>query len=57
MKVAAISTSYPMRGGMAHYIAQLYRKLVERGHEVRVISFSRQYPGLLFPGKTQADLS
>jgi len=57
MKIAAISTSYPMRGGMAHYVAQLYRKLVERGHDVRVISFSRQYPGLLFPGKTQADLS
>jgi glycosyltransferase involved in cell wall biosynthesis len=57
MKVAAISTSYPMRGGMAHYVAQLYRTLVERGHDVRVISFSRQYPGLLFPGRTQADLS
>lgn len=57
MKIAAISTAYPMRGGMAHYMALLYRTLVERGHEVRVFSFSRQYPGLLFPGKTQADLS
>ncbi len=57
MKIAAVSTSYPMRGGMAHYIALLYRKLVERGHDVRLVSFSRQYPKLLFPGTTQADLS
>ncbi|MBN1424786.1 glycosyltransferase [Candidatus Fermentibacteria bacterium] len=57
MRIVAVSTAYPMRGGMAHYMALLYRTLVQRGHEVRVISFSRQYPGLLFPGKTQTDLS
>ena len=44
-----------MRGGIAHYVALLYRKLRERGHSVHVLSFKRQYPSLLFPGKTQAD--
>lgn len=27
----------------------------QRGHEVKVLSFSRQYPSLLFPGRTQDD--
>ncbi len=44
-----------MRGGIAHYIALLYRKLEERGHGVRVLSFYRQYPSFLFPGSTQKD--
>ena len=44
-----------MRGGIAHYVALLYKKLSERGHDVHVLSFKRQYPSLLFPGKTQAD--
>jgi len=44
-----------MRGGIAHYVALLYQKLKERGHNVRVLSFKRQYPSLLFPGKTQKD--
>ena len=34
---------------------RLYQKLKERGHNVRVLSFKRQYPSLLFPGKTQKD--
>jgi len=44
-----------MRGGIAHYVALLYKYLKKRGHRVSVLSFSRQYPSLLFPGKTQED--
>lgn len=44
-----------MRGGIAHYVALLYRKLTEKGHDVHVLSFRRQYPKFLFPGRTQAD--
>lgn len=44
-----------MRGGIAHYIALLSRTLSDRGHDVRVLSFKRQYPSILFPGKTQQD--
>ncbi len=53
MKFVLVGTAYPHRGGIAHYIALLSRELVTRGHEVKVISFSRQYPSVLFPGKSQ----
>ncbi|UCE05612.1 MAG: glycosyltransferase [bacterium] len=57
MKIIIIGTAYPMRGGIAHYVALLYKILVKRGHEVKIISFKRQYPSLFFPGKTQQDTS
>jgi len=55
MKVVIVGTAYPLRGGIAHYNALLYRTLRERGHQVHVITFTRQYPSLLFPGRTQQD--
>ncbi len=57
MKVVILGTSYPMRGGIAHYVALLYKALINRGHQVQIISFKRQYPTIFFPGKTQQDLS
>lgn len=54
MKICMIGPHYPLRGGIAHYNAQLCLELMAR-HEVTVISFSRQYPALLFPGRTQFD--
>jgi D-inositol-3-phosphate glycosyltransferase len=53
MKIVMIGTAYPMRGGIAHFNELLFRTLEARGHEMRMISFSRQYPSLFFPGKTQ----
>ncbi|MDZ7338510.1 MAG: glycosyltransferase [candidate division KSB1 bacterium] len=55
MRIVLVGTAYPLRGGIAHYNALLYRTLRERGHQVHFISFSRQYPSLLFPGRTQKD--
>lgn len=43
-----------MRGGIAHYNALLYRALSIR-HDVEIVTFARQYPSLLFPGKTQKE--
>jgi len=57
MKIVIIGTAYPMRGGIAHYVALLYQALKRRGHDVKIISFKRQYPSIFFPGKTQQDLS
>lgn len=54
MKIVLIGTAYPLRGGIAHYFALLYKHLSIR-HDVRVITFSRQYPKFLFPGKTQEE--
>lgn len=52
MKIAYLSTFYPYRGGIAQFNADLYREF-EKKHEVLAYNFKRQYPDLLFPGKTQ----
>lgn len=54
--IAIIGLSYPFRGGISHYTTILVRKLRQR-HEVLFVSFRRQYPDFLFPGKTQFDYS
>ncbi|MDM7913795.1 MAG: glycosyl transferase family 1, partial [Candidatus Eisenbacteria bacterium] len=54
MRIAYVGTAWPMRGGIAQYNALLCRELA-RQHDVRLYSFTRQYPGLLFPGKTQME--
>ncbi len=52
MNIAYLSTFYPFRGGIAQFNALLYREFSKR-HTVTAYTFSRQYPGLLFPGQTQ----
>jgi glycosyltransferase involved in cell wall biosynthesis len=52
MKIVFLSTFYPFRGGIAQFSAHLYRE-AEKNHEVEAVTFTRQYPKLLFPGKTQ----
>jgi glycosyltransferase involved in cell wall biosynthesis len=52
MKIVFLSTFYPFRGGIAQFSAHLYRE-AEKKHEVEAVTFTRQYPKLLFPGKTQ----
>lgn len=55
MRIVIVGTAYPLRGGIAHYVALLREALVRRGHEVRILTFKRQYPKILFPGKTQEE--
>ena len=52
MKVAILSSFYPLRGGISQFNASMLAGLGKL-HDVRAFSFKRQYPGLLFPGKTQ----
>jgi glycosyltransferase involved in cell wall biosynthesis len=52
MKIVIVGTAYPLRGGIAHYNAILYKHLSER-HSVEIVTFTRQYPSMFFPGKTQ----
>lgn len=54
MKIVIVGTAYPLRGGIAHYNALLYREL-QQHHDVSMITFKRQYPSMLFPGATQAE--
>lgn len=52
MKITFLSTMFPYRGGIAQFNALLYREL-EKQHEVKAYTFTRQYPEFLFPGQTQ----
>lgn len=53
MKVIILGTSWPYRGGLAAFNERLAREYQTEGHEVEVVTFTLQYPKLLFPGKTQ----
>lgn len=46
---------WPYRGGIAHFNAGLARALAARGHDVRTVTFRRQYPNRFFPGATQTE--
>ena len=54
-KVIIIGPSFPIRGGIADSNHSLGLALQKLGCEVKMLSFSLQYPSLLFPGKTQFD--
>jgi glycosyltransferase involved in cell wall biosynthesis len=54
MKIVIIGPAYPLRGGIAHHTALLAKELGKK-HNVTVLTFKRQYPSLLFPGKTQKE--
>lgn len=56
MKMVVIGPTYPFRGGIAHYTTLLVQHL-RRGHEVRFISYLKQYPKWLYPGNTSLDPS
>ncbi|WP_310392315.1 glycosyltransferase [Hymenobacter sp.] len=53
MRVVIIGPAYPLRGGLATYNERLARAFAEAGDEVRIVTFSLQYPDFLFPGQTQ----
>jgi len=56
MKIAILGLAYPFRGGIAHYTASL-AGVLKKKHDVRIYSLAKQYPDLLFPGRTQYDES
>ncbi len=57
MKIAFLGPAYPIRGGIAQFIAILAEKLSKKRNQVRIFSFKKQYPKFLFPGKEQLDKS
>ena len=52
-KVVIIGSAWPLRGGLATYNERLARAYRDEGADVQLYTFSLQYPGFLFPGKTQ----
>ncbi len=53
-RIALVGPAAPYRGGIAHFSNRLACALAAR-HEVRLLTFARQYPALLFPGAEQLD--
>lgn len=52
MKIAILSCFYPYRGGISQFNACMLQELSKK-HTVKAFNFKRQYPNILFPGKTQ----
>lgn len=48
MKITLIGPTYPFRGGIAHYTTLLTHHLRQH-HDVRLISYIKQYPKWLYP--------
>lgn len=56
MKLVVVGPTWPFRGGLAHYTTTLVSEL-RRAHDVRLITFIKQYPQWLFPGNVSPDPS
>lgn len=57
MKIVLIGPVPPYRGGIAHFTQALAENIVKEGHEVLTVSYRKQYPGWLYPGKSDKDFS
>lgn len=53
MKICILGPAHPYRGGLAAIMETMGRVYSRRGDEVSVLTFTLQYPSLLFPGKNQ----
>lgn len=53
MKIIILGPAYPYRGGLSAFNERLARECQRAGHEVKLYTFTMQYPSMLFPGKSQ----
>ena len=53
LKVAIVGPAHPYRGGLAVIMESMAREFRARGYDVDILTFTLQYPALLFPGKSQ----
>ncbi|MBO7285486.1 MAG: glycosyltransferase family 4 protein [Alistipes sp.] len=53
LHIAIVGPAHPYRGGLASIMETMGREFQRRGHKVEIITFTLQYPALLFPGKSQ----
>jgi len=51
--IVIIGPAHPLRGGLASFNERLAKAFKEENHQVKIVTFSLQYPGFLFPGTTQ----
>lgn len=53
LKITIVGPAHPYRGGLAAIMETMAREYSSRGHQVEILTFTLQYPGFLFPGKSQ----
>ena len=51
MRIAIVGPCPPIKGGVAAHTVVLATSLEQAGHEVQIVSWSKQYPGFLYPGE------
>jgi glycosyltransferase involved in cell wall biosynthesis len=56
VRLVLIGPTYPFRGGIAHHTTFLCKALRKK-HHVKLISYKRQFPKIIFPGKSDIDQS
>ena len=52
-KIISLGPAHPYRGGLASFNDRLAQQFSVEGHNIEIVTFKLQYPGFLFPGKTQ----
>ena len=57
MRFSLIGPVYPYRGGIAHYNSLLNQALQNYAHVTQMVSFKRQFPQWLYPGRSDKDPS
>jgi D-inositol-3-phosphate glycosyltransferase len=55
LRLSMIAPLPPYRGGIAQFATCSWEALEAAGHQVQPVSFTRQYPQMLFPGRSQYD--
>lgn len=53
MRITFLGPAYPYRGGLAAFNERLAQQFTTECKEVDIRTFTLQYPGFMFPGKTQ----
>ena len=51
MRIALVGPTHPIKGGVAAHTTTVAMRLAAAGHQVRIVSWSRQYPARLYPGE------
>jgi hypothetical protein len=51
VRVAVVGPTHPFKGGVAAHTTELARRLAAAGHDSELVSWSRLYPSLLYPGR------
>jgi glycosyltransferase involved in cell wall biosynthesis len=54
MRIALIGPTHPYKGGVVHHTTELAHRLEKAGHDIDLISWSAQYPTILYPGVQRA---